>query len=391
MKLQLLTASVLFGYVSAALHKLKLKQLQQSQFDDIDVYTRALGQKYMKINQNVLRGQQIGGMDRHDIPVQNHLNAQYFAQIELGTPPQTFKVVLDTGSANLWVPSITCPSLACRLHQKYDSSVSSTYRRNDTDFAITYGTGSLTGHISEETLSIGDLKIHSQLFAEATSVFGRALEFAKFDGILGLGFDSISVHHTPPPFYNMLDQELLDEPVFALYLNDKQNKGGDESEVTFGGIDNSRYVGNLTMVPLRREAHWEVPLDAITLGENTTYTEDMGVILDSGTTYMSLPVDLAESLNSEIGARKGHNGQYTVRCKDRDSLPDLSFSIGGSNFSLTPLDYTQKQRDVCVSVIRGVDFPEPLGPLAILGDVFLRRWYSVYDFGNRAIGLAKSI
>jgi saccharopepsin len=38
----------------------------------------------------------------------------------------------------------------------------------------------------------------------------------------------------------------------------------------------------------------------------------------------------------------------------------------------------------------GMDFPEPVGPLAILGDAFLRQWYSVYDLGKGEVGLAKS-
>lgn len=107
------------------------------------------------------------------------LNAQYFADITLGTPPQSFKVILDTGSSNLWVPSQSCSSIACFLHTKYDSSSSSTFKKNGSDFKIQYGSGAMEGFVSKDDLTIGDLKIKGQDFAEATSEPGLTFAFAK--------------------------------------------------------------------------------------------------------------------------------------------------------------------------------------------------------------------
>lgn len=312
-----------------------------------------------------------------------------FSEISLGTPPQTFKVVLDTGSSNLWVPSSQCTSIACFLHSKYDSSSSSTYKKNGTEFAIRYGSGSLSGFVSQDTLKIGDLEIKHQDFAEATQEPGLAFAFGRFDGILGLGFDTISVNKMVPPFYNALDQGLLDEPVFAFYLGDT-NKEGDDSVATFGGVDKSHYTGEMINIPLRRKAYWEVDFDAITLGHNTAELEDTGVILDTGTSLIALPSTMAELLNKEIGAKKGFTGQYTVECDKRDSLPDLTFTLAGHNFTIGPYDYILEVQGSCISSFMGMDFPEPVGPLAILGDAFLRRWYSVYDHGKGSVGLAKA-
>jgi saccharopepsin len=218
-----------------------------------------------------------------------------FSEIELGTPPQSFKVVLDTGSSNLWVPSSECGSIACYLHQKFDSSASSTYKKNGSDFAIQYGSGSLSGFVSQDTLKIGDLKIEGQDFAEATSEPGLAFAFGRFDGILGLGFDAISVNKIVPPFYKMIEQGLLDDPVFAFYLGDA-NKEGDSSEATFGGIDKDHYTGELINIPLRRKAYWEVDLDAIALGDDVAELDNTGVILDTGTSLIALPSNLAEMM-----------------------------------------------------------------------------------------------
>jgi saccharopepsin len=218
-----------------------------------------------------------------------------FSEISLGTPPQSFKVVLDTGSSNLWVPSSECNSIACFLHSKYDSSSSSSYKKNGTEFEIRYGSGSLSGFVSQDTLQIGDLKVEKQDFAEATNEPGLAFAFGRFDGILGLGYDTISVNKMVPPFYNMLNQDLLDEPVFAFYLGDT-NKEGDNSEATFGGLDKSHYTGELTKIPLRRKAYWEVEFNAISFGDNTAELDNTGIILDTGTSLIALPSTLAELL-----------------------------------------------------------------------------------------------
>lgn len=396
MKGALIAAASLLGSVSAGVHKMPLKKVSLSEqlaYANMDTHAKHLGQKYMGVRpeqhaQEMFKETSIGENGDHTVPVSNFLNAQYFSEITIGTPPQKFKVVLDTGSSNLWVPSSECGSIACYLHSKYDSSASSTYKKNGTSFEIRYGSGSLSGFTSQDTMTIGDLKIKAQVFAEATEEPGLAFAFGRFDGILGLGFDTISVNKIVPPFYSMINQGLLDEPVFAFYLGDTNN--GEESEATFGGINPSHFSGKITEIPLRRKAYWEVDLDSITFGDSTAELDNTGVILDTGTSLIALPSTLAELLNKEIGAKKGYNGQYTIECDKRDSLPDLSFRLSGHDFAITPYDYILEVQGSCISSFMGMDFPEPVGPLAILGDAFLRKWYSVYDLGKGTVGLAPS-
>lgn len=311
-----------------------------------------------------------------------------FSEINIGTPPQTFKVVLDTGSSNLWVPSTQCSSIACYLHTTYDSSASSTYKKNGSDFEIRYGSGSLSGFVSQDTVEIGDMKIKKQDFAEATEEPGLAFAFGRFDGIMGLGYDTISVNKIVPPFYQLINQGLIDDPVFSFYLSDTNNGEEDQSEAMFGGIDKDHYTGNMTKIPLRRKAYWEVDLDAISFGDATAELDKTGAILDTGTSLIALPTTLAELLNKEIGAKKGYNGQYTIECEKKDSLPDLTFTLTGHNFTIGPDDYILDVQGSCISSFFGMDIPEPAGPLVILGDAFLRKWYSVYDLGTNSVGLA---
>jgi saccharopepsin len=82
-------------------------------------------------------------------------------------------------SSNLWVPGASCTSIACFLHAKYDSASSSSYKANGTSFAIRYGSGSLEGFVSQDVLTIGDLTIKHQDFAEATKEPGLAFAFGK--------------------------------------------------------------------------------------------------------------------------------------------------------------------------------------------------------------------
>ncbi|EDN97293.1 hypothetical protein SS1G_11818 [Sclerotinia sclerotiorum 1980 UF-70] len=394
MKGAVLAAASLLGSVSAGVHKMPLKKVSLSEqlaTANMDTHVKHLGQKYMGVRPQSHASEMfketsvhLEGGD-HTVPVSNFLNAQYFSEITIGTPPQTFKVVLDTGSSNLWVPSSECGSIACYLHTKYDSSSSSTYEKNGTSFEIRYGSGSLSGFTSRDVMSIGDLEIKDQVFAEATEEPGLAFAFGRFDGILGLGYDTISVNQIVPPFYNMINQGLLDEPVFAFYLGDSKDEG-DESEAIFGGVNKDHYEGKITEIPLRRKAYWEVDLDAISFGDAKADLDNTGVILDTGTSLIAVPSTLAELLNKEIGAKKGWNGQYSVDCAKRDSLPDLTFTLSGNDFAITPYDYILEVQDSCISTIMGMDFPEPVGPLAILGDAFLRRYYSVYDLGKNTVG-----
>ncbi|CCC69126.1 hypothetical protein NCAS_0C01360 [Naumovozyma castellii] len=386
--------------VNAKVHKLKIQKEDLTLNEDVtfEQHIASLGHKYMnhfeRANPEVSFSRDhpfFAEGDGHNVPLTNYLNAQYFADISVGTPPQNFKVILDTGSSNLWVPSSECNSLACFLHSKYDHDASSSYKANGTKFAIQYGSGSLEGYISQDTLNIGDLTIPKQDFAEATSEPGLTFAFGKFDGILGLAYDTISVDKVVPPFYNAIEQGLLDEKKFAFYLGDTKKDEKNGGEITIGGIDESKFKGDIEWLPVRRKAYWEVKFEGIALGDQYAALENHGAAIDTGTSLITLPSGLAEIINTEIGAKKGWTGQYTLDCDTRDGLPDLTFNFNGKNFTISPFDYTLEVSGSCISAIMPMDFPEPMGPMAIVGDAFLRKYYSIYDLDNHAVGLAEAI
>ena len=248
----------------------------------------------------------------HAVAMSNYMDAQYYGEISIGTPSQRFTVVFDTGSSNLWVPSSKCGFLQvpCDLHAKFDSKASETYEADGTPFAIQYGSGSLSGFLSKDDVKIGDLTVKGQYFAEATKEPGIAFLFSKFDGILGLGFDTISVDKVSPVFYNMMEQKLIDKNMFSFWLNRTSNEDGTASvvggELVFGGSDPKHFIGEHTYAPVTREGYWQIKMDDFKVaGRSLGVCEgEQGcqVIADTGTSLLTGPSEVVAKINNYIGA-----------------------------------------------------------------------------------------
>jgi len=396
--LSAIIATLLAISSNAAIMKLPLKKVPETNAQKLDRYARTgeyLTQKYFSNPRRVQANSlsfvpDADGKVPHGVPLSNYMNAQYFAEISIGTPPQTFTVVLDTGSSNLWVPSTRCSSIACFLHRRYDADQSSTYKSNGTAFAIRYGTGSLEGVISNDVLTIGDLTIKGQDFGESVKEPGLTFAFGKFDGIMGLGYDTISVKHVTPPFYHMVSRGLLDESIFSFYLNNVET-GEEQGEAVFGGVDPSHYEGKIHYAPVIRKGYWEVKLENVKFGDEFIDIDPVGAAIDTGSSLLVLPPTLAELINKEIGAKKNYAGQYTLDCATVPSLPPFCLVFNGKEFCLEATDYVLEVQKQCISGFMGLDVPPPMGPIWIIGDVFLRKYYTVYDLGRNRVGFATAV
>ncbi|CAN7940204.1 unnamed protein product, partial [Ixodes hexagonus] len=323
--------------------------------------------------------------------------AQYFGIITLGNPAQYFRVVFDTGSANLWVPSVKCPDtdLACVLHNRYDSSESSSYVRNGTHFEIVYGTGSVDGVLSTDTLGLGGGIVLNQTFAEVVHEPAIVFVAAKFDGILGLGYASIAKLGVVPVFDNMLAQGVVRDPVFSVYLNRNMRDpvGG---EIVFGGVDESRYVGDVNYVPLSRKGYWQFRMDGIQVG-NRTHLCNGGceAVADTGTSLITGPSAEIDRINTLIGAKRAAPGVYLVNCRDVPYLPTITLTIAGKDYVFEGKDYIFRvrcsfvSRVICVNGFTAMDLAPPTGPLWILGDIFIGQYYTVFDKGADRVGFAR--
>jgi cathepsin D len=336
--------------------------------------------------------------DTHSIELIDLGDSQYYGPIALGSPPQNFTVIFDTGSSNLWVPSATCGrgDIACQTHNQYNSTSSSTYEANGEEFAIEYGTGSLTGFLSDDTLWISDLQVLNQTFAEATAEPGITFIAAAFDGILGLAFESISVDAVTPVWYNIMDQNLVDENVFSFWLS-KDPNNGPGGELILGGVDHTKYTGEITFTPVFSETYWAIHTDDI-LVSGTSINPVMdpnggGVrsICDSGTSLITGPTDEVSQINDQLGCKTNFEGECIFdSCDGIDSLPVITIVISGRNFDLTGEEYVIQSGSSCLSGFVGLDIDPPVGPGWILGDVFISTYYSVFDFDGQQVGFATS-
>merc|ERR1712146_678990 len=287
-----------------------------------------------------------------------------------------------------WVPGKACGFLTCWLHPRYDESKSSTYEKDGRKYSVQYGSGPVEGVFSKDTVTVGTIDVKSQPFAEVSKVSFGPLNIAfaagKFDGLLGLGFKSISEYNIPTPFENMIDQKLVAEPVFAFYLQEDASQQG---ELVFGGIDKSHYTGDLVDVPLISETYWEVSLDAMKFGGSPVISSPQKAIIESGTSLLAGPREAA-ALAKQVGATSVAGKEYVIDCSKKASLPSLEVTLGGKAFTLTADDYVLSVSGQCLFAFIGLDVPPPRGPLWIMGDVFMRKYYCVFDYGNKKMRIA---
>ncbi|XP_064345876.1 napsin-A isoform X4 [Camelus dromedarius] len=247
-------------------------------------------------------------------------------------------------------------------------------------------------------MNIGGLRGASVIFGEALWEPSLVFTFAHFDGVLGLGFPVLAVGGVRPPLDILVDQGLLDKPVFSFYLN-RDPEAADGGELVLGGSDPAHYIPPLTFVLVTIPAYWQIHMESVKVGTGLTLcAQGCAAILDTGTSLITGPTEEIRALNKAIGGVPLLMGEYLIQCSKIPTLPQVSFRLGGVWFNLTAQDYViQIARGgvrLCLSGFQALDMPPPAGPLWILGDVFLGSYVAVFDRGDgksRArVGLARA-
>ncbi|KAI8982225.1 aspartic peptidase domain-containing protein [Mycotypha africana] len=160
-----------------------------------------------------------------NVPLEN-IDVAYLIDIEIGTPPQPFTLLLDTGSSTTWVPEKNCGRLCGYPSNTYDSAASSTFNESamqNLPFGIRYGRGFAQGYYAQDTLTVHGVPVPRAKFAISDSNDGE-LTAAGADGILGMGPDSLSRYNNPDDVVvptlatTMYEDGIIDENVFSIYF-----------------------------------------------------------------------------------------------------------------------------------------------------------------------------
>ena len=333
----------------------------------------------------------------------------YIGRVSIGTPEQTFTVVYDTGSSNLWVPDTTCSnyttSPACKVQKKYDNQSSSTFVDQCTAYScslfLPYGSGTVFGTISQDTVSVGGLALPNTSFGRVTVEPGPISEWGAplFDGILGLAYPVIAMpilSFLPGPFDEMMTRKVVPQDLFSVYLSSVENSTS--SFVHFGAIPAGHYTGSLVSVPQNSMqpllGYWCVTVNAIKVaGKVQNGTSGIIGVIDTGTSLIGGPPDVINPIIAQVNA--------TSDCSNIHLLPNIAFTVALSDteskdFVLTPAQYTYRvsfkdgSPDQCSCGLFPFDAGMGLLPLWIMGDPFLRSYFAVFDRGNNQLRFAPS-
>lgn len=306
---------------------------------------------------------------------------QYYGLVDIGTPPQTLKLQFDTGSSRLVISTTECP--VCSGTSPFNLTLSSTYRPGIEPWKIHYGDGSFAkGFIAEDKVTLGPISVQNQ---KLNMVISESANFDDtVDGVLGLSFGAVSGSTTL--FENMLEQKLVDQGVFSFFFGKRSINGG--GEVIFGGVDMDRVEpGNeITYTSVTEATHWNIDVqDFVMNGKSfarNKWRTPIRSIVDTGTTLLVGPEDWVNWYHNQIARSRRYRRTWVVPCKGQS---ELSVVIEGKTFTVPYEDLAREYIGFgwCFSSVQtsSADY-------LILGDIFLKNNYVVFDQAGQRVGFA---
>lgn len=344
-----------------------------------------------------MRSQRVGAsasviLQRHQTRVQSKVpdgevqhKLSYYGQVGIGTPPQFFTVVYDTGSGNLLIPGTECEDDACEHHKRFDALRSSSGRgvscdgldrEPDDQVTVTFGTGEVTGTCWRDYICVdsGDVCTMGDMIV-ASHETDTPFTFFNFDGVQGLALEAMSQGEE----FNLMNglHQQLRHPLFSVFLS---NSDDEDSLVQFGAVSPDLLRTDMFWVPVHRDSgYWEVKIKDIAIANKLTrLCPNCNVAVDTGTSELAGPSEVIDAMTRKLNV----NGD----CSNRHSLPMLGFVLSNRILNLEAEDYIDDADNVCTVAFMPLDVPPPQGPLFVLGIPFLQKFYTAYDAKNKKVG-----
>ncbi|KAL0084993.1 aspartic peptidase domain-containing protein [Phycomyces blakesleeanus] len=387
--------------------------------------------------------------------------SEYVVHLDIGTPPQKFSVFLDTGSADLWIPSTKCDTAQCPF-SRFDETLSSTFTPTDQNFTLRYGGGNSTVTFGIDTVSFGGVTVLNQpvglasvvkgagilpgainftLSAINTSPKALTLEDVSSNGLLGLAFIRLAEYKNSNEnnygslIFNMIDQKIITEPIFSVYLGNPSalvNSG----EIIFGGIDSTKYTGELLYSPVAKtglsddysstgplasayiyHTYWATYAYSITVKDkgnaiDAKMPSDSVFMFDTGTKLSYFPLEIIVNIMDAILGPENYgvdprSSLFVLDCSAKNSTASIQLNMLSSHDTLNtltinvpfgnlvfPEDGTSiEESSICYFGIRASMSMLTENPFTsyIIGNTILRQLYLVYDIGQTRIGFANAI
>jgi len=324
--------------------------------------------------------------------LRNSHATQYTGKINIGHPDQSFAVIFDTGSALTWVPSKTCTTAGCTAHEQYNALLSDTGDGKQlAHFMVKYGSGKVKGVVGSDDMNVGGIHLPQAMFGQVTSEDGSAFQNAKFAGIAGLAFPALSRGGVMPVFDQMIQKKVMNQNRFGFYLQEKK-----DGALWFDKVPADQHIGELTKHPLvMPAAYWSLKLMDVKVHGKPTGVCPNGckVAVDSGTSLLTGPTEGATTVLTQLGLNPG--------CSNFDDLGNLTFVLEAEDkdgkkfnkeYDLEPREYVLESmgRTSCRPGLSMLDVPAPNGPVWILGDMFMMKYFSVFDRDHNAIYLGRA-
>ncbi|TMW63988.1 hypothetical protein Poli38472_014693 [Pythium oligandrum] len=359
------------------------------------------------------------------IPLDNYDQMQFYGSVSVGTPPQEFRVIFDTGSSDVWLPDVACAT--CAGPRRFDSTRSLSYRSLNESFLLEYGSGNASGGLMTETLRLGGALELLAVRVGRVNATTRRLQRFHADGIVGLAFDSLALITKPGLVPSNDYVSLLSR--FSIYINPLPGKLP-SSQLILGGVDSTLVAPDpnavqwhyFPLVPYpdtKLLGFWAVKLAHYRVvrpeqpNDHGQHTTQLTAIIDSGTSLLLLPPRLFNISIQHIRHHLRHHHQVILEphaveisgyaCQEcsPSMFPALEFAFSqaptdaSQRFILQGRDYVRCEGGYCspqldVHKLFGDDesMPSIHEEVIVLGALFMRAYYTVFDSHAHRVGFA---